>query len=117
MGKVDCEISKTIVWRSIPWDDAVFDKPIGSSVNIDSGQPVKNCRPNESLFREGYPVGDILELRGVVVEVADPDNHWNCLPLLRPKHSTGDLGKTVLMQRATKRAFKASRSGQVSSTF
>ena len=111
MGKVDCEISKTIVWRSIPWDDAVFDKPIGSSVNIDSGEPVKNCRPNKGLFRKGYLVGDILELRGVVVEVADPDNHWDCLPLLGPEYSAGHLSRAAFMVGATKRAFNASRTG------
>ena len=117
MRKVDCEITKAVIWRSVPRDDAVFDEPVGSSVKIDRGQLVKHWRPNRSLLGEGDLIWDVLELWRVVVEVADPDNHWNCLPLLRPKHGTSDLGKTVLMQRATKRAFKASRSGQVSSAF
>ena len=97
MGKVDCEISKAIIWRSIAGDDAVFDQPIGSSVKIDCGQLVKNWRPNASLLRKGDLVWDVLELRRVVVEVADPDNHWDCLPLLGAEDSAGHLSDAAFM--------------------
>ena len=92
MRKVDCEITKAVIWRSVPRDDAVFDEPIGSGVRIDSGQLVKDWRPNEGLLWEGDLIRDVLELRRVVVEVADPDNHRDCLPLLGPEHRAGDLG-------------------------
>ena len=111
MGKVDCEISETVIWRSIPWDDAVFDKPVGSSVKVDCRQLVKNWRPNRSLFCEGDLIWNVLELRRVVVEVADPDNHRDCLPLLGPEYSAGHLSGAAFMRRATKRAFNASRTG------
>ena len=111
MGKVDCEISETVIWGSIPGDDAVFDKPVGSTVKVDCGQLVKNWRPNWSLLSEGDLIRDVLELRRVVVEVADPDDHWDCLPLLRPEYSAGDLSGAAFMRRATKRAFNASRTG------
>ena len=111
MGKVDCEISETVIWRSIPWDDAVFDKPVGSSVKVDCGQLVKNWRPNGSLLCEGDLIWDVLELRRVVVEITDPDNHWDCLPLLGPEYSAGHLSGAAFMRRATKRAFNASRTG------
>ena len=111
MRKVDCEITKAVIWRSVPRDDAVFDEPVSSGVQIFSGQLVKDWRPNEGLLWEGDLIRDVLELRRVVVEVADPDDHRDCLPLLGAEHGAGDLGGAAFMAGATKRAFNASRTG------
>ena len=52
-------------------------------------------RPNEGLLWEGDLIRDVLELRRVVVEVADPHDHRDCLPLLGPEHRAGDLGVII----------------------